>query len=79
MFRGWNYNPANIVLNTRFRLDLPRLIMYDWAHIYVHDGLGDVEFGLCLSFLQNGSEYATSFAEWRIYKAVSATKVSSFP
>ena len=63
MFRGWNYNPANIVLNTRFRLDLPRLIMYDWAHIYVHDGLGDVEFGLCLSFLQNGSAYATSFAE----------------
>ena len=61
--RGWNWTPANIILNERFQLDLPNIMMYDWAHIYVHDGLADVEFGLALSALQKHSNHNTSFAE----------------
>ena len=61
--RGWNWTPANIILNERFQLDLPRMMMLDWAHIYVHDGLADVEFGLALSALQKQSKHNTSFAE----------------
>ncbi len=32
MHRGWNWNPADIVLNRRFHLDLPTVVMFDWAH-----------------------------------------------
>lgn len=61
--RGWNWTPANVISNERFQLDLPRIIMYDWAHVYVHDGLADVEFGLAMSDLQKNSKHGTSFAE----------------
>ena len=49
---GWTYTPANVIRNDTFKLDMPRIIMYDWAHIYVHDGLADEEFGLCMKALQ---------------------------
>ena len=42
---GWSWTPANVVLNNRFGLDLADMIMYDWAHCYVHDGLADNELG----------------------------------
>ena len=61
--RGWCWTPANIILNDRFQLNVTKMIMFDWAHIYVHDGLGDVEFGLAMSTLQKESKYNTSFAE----------------
>jgi hypothetical protein len=61
--RGWNYTPANVILNNRFQLDLPNLLMFDWAHLYVHDGLGDVEFGLCMHAMQKASKYATGYGE----------------
>ena len=48
---GWNYSKANLVLNPRFQLDIPSMIMLDWAHIYVHNGLADVELGLCMKKL----------------------------
>ena len=65
--RGWNWNPADIVLNPRFQLDLPNILMFDWAHCYVHDGLGDVEFGYCMAFLQKGSKHGTSLPECGAY------------
>ena len=33
---GWAYTPANVILNDSFKLDMPRMIMYDWAHIYMY-------------------------------------------
>ena len=45
---GRNYTPASVILNSRFNLDVPKLVMFDWAHLYVHDGLADVELGLCM-------------------------------
>jgi len=42
---GFNYNPHSIILNERFRLQVVSMTMYDWAHIYISDGLADVELG----------------------------------
>ena len=49
---GWNHTVCNIILNDRFGLGLSKMIMYDWAHIYVHDGLGDVELGKLMKVLR---------------------------
>ena len=61
--RGWNYTPANVILNPRFDLELPMIIMVDWAHVYVHDGLADVEFGLGMHTLQKHSKKGTGYTE----------------
>lgn len=42
---GWTYNPWSILLNSKFLLDGADCIMYDWAHVYVANGIGDSEFG----------------------------------
>lgn len=60
---GWNYSEANVVLNPRFQLDIPSMIMLDWAHIYVHNGLADVEFGLCMKKFVSSRSKNTSFQE----------------
>ena len=62
----WNYTPANVILNDRFKLDMPRIIMYDWAHIYVYDGLADHEFGLCMKVLQK-ENVGTSYLDLGTY------------
>ena len=36
--------------------------MYDWAHVYVNDGLADVELGQCMKHLQGARAHST-FAE----------------
>ena len=41
--------------------------MYDWSHMYVHDGAADVEFGLCMHFMQKHSKRGTSYAELGMY------------
>lgn len=38
------------------------MIKYDWAHIYVHDGLADVELGMLMKVMQKHKS-ATSFNE----------------
>lgn len=45
---GFNWTPANIVLNEKFQLGVASMVMFDWAHIYVHDGLADHELGSCM-------------------------------
>lgn len=67
MYRGWNWNPADI-LNPRFQLDVPAILMYDWSHMYVHGGVADVEFGLCMNFMQRHTKYATGYAELGRYQ-----------
>jgi hypothetical protein len=60
---GWNYSEANLVLNPRFQLNIPQMIMLDWAHVYVHDGLADVELGLCMKKFVTSRSRTTSFRE----------------
>jgi len=45
---GWSWTSANILLNARYDIRLADVIMYDWAHCYVHDGLADNELGQCM-------------------------------
>ena len=49
---GWNWTPHNIILNEKFRLQVASIVMWDWAHTYVSDGLADTEFGQCMKQLQ---------------------------
>jgi len=71
---GWNWSPSNVLLNDRFNLDLPRMIMYDWAHVYVHDGLADVEFGMIMKLFVSSRSDACTYRELRDY-----VKAFTFP
>jgi hypothetical protein len=42
---GYTWTPWSIIANARFGIDAADAIMFDWAHLYVSDGLADVEFG----------------------------------
>ena len=65
---GWNYTLANVLLNRRFDLDIPKMVMFDWAHLYVHDGLGDVELGMMMKqFTSSRSSSACSYRELKDY------------
>lgn len=66
---GWNWTPANVILNPRFNLNIPKMVMFDWAHIYVHDGLGDVEYGLCMKSFFTLKSRACSYKEFKDYIA----------
>ena len=57
---GWSWTSANVVLNAKFGLELADCIMYDWAHCYVHDGLGDNEIG---QFMKSVPRSLASFEE----------------
>lgn len=59
---GWVYTPAFTILNPKFNLQLADTIMYDWAHIYVHDGLGDTELGICMR-AYHSARTETTYAE----------------
>ena len=59
---GWNYSPSNIILNRRFNLKIASMMMFDAAHVYVHDGLADTELGQMMKvFFSNKCK--TSFKE----------------
>ena len=59
---GWNWNPCNPILNKRVGLNVADMLMFDAAHIYVHDGLADSELGQRMkAFFYN--KLATSFKE----------------
>ena len=45
---GWNWAASNPILNPKFGLNIASSVMFDWAHVYVHDGLADVELGQCM-------------------------------
>lgn len=59
---GWNHSEANVILNPKFGLDVATSTMLDWAHIYVHDGLADTEFGQVMKIMHS-NRAQTSFAE----------------
>ena len=43
---GWNHNPAHEKLfGEKLNIKVASWLMWDWAHVYVHGGLCDVEVG----------------------------------
>ena len=63
---GWSWTSANIVLNAKYDLRLAKIVMYDWAHCYVHDGLADNELGQCMKAVP---KEVASFEELGSYQA----------
>ena len=59
---GWSWTFENVILNARFDLDVPNMIMYDWAHLYVHEGLGDVEFGMCMKVFHSSRSKVCTYS-----------------
>ncbi len=49
---GWSWVPQHPALTDKYRLRLASSAMFDWAHVYVNDGLADEEFGRCMKALQ---------------------------
>ena len=63
---GWNWSDHNIVLNTRYAIDLASVVMYDWGHTYVCEGVADVEFGKCMKVLAKRRS-ASTYPEFGTY------------
>jgi len=59
---GWNWAPSNPILNDKYGLKIASSVMFDWAHVYVHDGLADVELGQCMKAFHS-SRSSTTFKE----------------
>jgi len=64
---GWNWSPCNIILNTRFDLKVASMVMFDGAHIFVHDGLADNEFGMMMKKFYSDKSQSASFNELAKY------------
>ena len=75
---GFTWNPCNLMMNTRLMLGLVSTVMYDWAHIFLCDGLCDVEFGLFMKHMHEQrttctyDQAATYFAGWQNPKCLPA-------
>jgi len=65
---GFTWNPCNLMLNARLQLGLVSVLMYDWAHIYLCEGLCDVEFGLFMKHMQV-ERTACSYKEFVTYSS----------
>ena len=55
---GFNHSAFNILVDPKFAIDAPSCFMFDWAHVYVADGLLDAEFG---SFMKQANTAITQF------------------
>ena len=65
---GWNWSEHNLILNHRLQLKVVSVVMYDHAHIYLCEGLADVEFGLFMKHMQV-ERTRTTYAEFSNYHA----------
>jgi hypothetical protein len=69
---GFTWNPCNLMMNTRIMLGLVSVLMYDWAHIFLCEGLVDVEIGLFMKHMHvqrtsiNFDDIAAYISGWRI-------------
>jgi hypothetical protein len=63
---GFNYNEFSLVTNARVALKVASTVMYDWAHVYVCDGVADAEYGACMQALHKGKA-ATTYSEFAAY------------
>ena len=59
MLLGFNHNPHSIILNPRFDLNIASIVMFDWGHVYVANGLADGEFGMFMKVMQKSSRVTT--------------------
>ena len=48
---GWSWSYFNVITNERMRVRVASCVMYDWAHVYVNDGIADIEMGQCMKAL----------------------------
>jgi hypothetical protein len=56
---GWTWVRDNPLLTEKFRLRLASSAMFDWAHVYVNDGLADDELGMCMKVLHSNRTAST--------------------
>ena len=69
---GFTWNPCNLMMNTRIMLGLVSVLMYDWAHIFLCEGIVDVEIGLFMKHMHvqrtstNFDDVAAYISGWRI-------------
>ena len=82
MVLGWNWVRDNPILVEKYRLRIASIVMFDWAHVYVNDGLADLEFGKCMKVLHSHrtdstySELGQYIARFTLpKKAVSITRL----
>lgn len=68
IIKGWNWHPIleQTILNDRFNLSVASILMYDAAHITVHDGICDNELGQMMKVFHS-SRSETSYAELGAY------------
>ena len=64
---GFTYNPASLVLHARIRLNAVSIIMFDWAHLLICDGLCDNEAGLFFKALADNRAHVSSIYEFGVY------------
>ena len=50
---GWTWARNNPILADKYRLRIASSVMFDWAHIYVNDGVADDELGRCMKVLRS--------------------------
>ena len=61
---GISWSPHSIVLNSRFNIAAASVVMYDWAHGYLCDGVGDAEFGACMAAMRSTPNQYKELAEY---------------
>ena len=61
MIKGWNWHPIlnDTILSSRFNLQVASMLMYDGAHVYVHDGLADNEIGAFMKVFHSNKSNTT--------------------
>ena len=59
---GFNWNPKQILCNPRFQLQGVSMLMWDWAHVYICDGVADSEFGDFMQVMER-SKSGTTYKE----------------
>ena len=64
---GWNYCRRAIVLNMRIRMNVASITMFDWAHVFLCDGLLVDEVGLCMSAFRTSRDPNTTYEEMGQY------------
>jgi len=65
---GWTWVRNNPILVEKYRLRIASSVMFDWAHVYVWDGLADDEFGKCMKVVHS-NRTSSSYAEFAEYVA----------
>ena len=50
---GFTYNPYSCITRLFMPLQVVSILMWDWVHCYICDGLADQEFGLVMHYLRS--------------------------